>query len=89
VFYPSGGGESFSEEKQAEFFEAVRRLRIPRGVNVVFFSPFDVPYKKKAGEVTEYTPAFEAHTGLFSATIDPEGQAVFTPKPAVKAIFSP
>lgn len=83
VVYPSGGGDGFSEENQELFFREVMKLRIPRGVNIVYFNSFDRPWAKMLSERTEYTPKFEGFTGLFSVELDEtRTQADYTAKRA-------
>jgi hypothetical protein len=83
VFYPSGGGEGFTPDNQRRFMVGVRNLRIPRGVNVVYFNSFDRPWARKLSEVRTDTPAFEGYTGLFAVEFADNGSdARFIAKPA-------
>jgi len=85
VFYPSGGGDRFTPDDQYAFFAGVLSLEIPRGVGLIYFSSFDRPWAKKLTETTEYTPAFEAYTGLFAVEMsDDETTVKFVPKKALQ-----
>ncbi|MBW3598481.1 MAG: hypothetical protein KY475_14570, partial [Planctomycetes bacterium] len=85
VFFPTGGGENFTEEAQYIYFRQVLNLRIPRGVNVVFFNSFDRPWARRMSETIENIPHFEGHTGLFRVKFSNDGEEVeFQPKKAVQ-----
>jgi hypothetical protein len=89
VFYPSGGGQGFTEENQERFFRGVRELPVPPGVQLVYFSSFDRPWARKLSEVTRSVPRYEGYTGLFSSQLAKDGREVkLTPK-KVLGLFKP
>ncbi|MCA8995755.1 MAG: hypothetical protein KDA80_02190, partial [Planctomycetaceae bacterium] len=84
VFWPTGGGAAFNEDQQYEFFRRVKRLYRPRGVALCYYSSSDRPWARRLAETSNYTPAFEGHTGLFATReLDDSPSLEFVPKRAV------
>lgn len=87
VFYPSAGGIGYTPQHQAEFFALVNSVRIPRGVNVVIFNSFDLPWKarlfRERDRLSYGVLEYDAHTGIY-ATAEEDGRLVFSAKQALE-----